>query len=77
MMKKFMLLTSISLLLISCNKAKDVEYYLKHPEERQTKLDECLKNLAEASKDKECKNAGIALNKSMFNSNNTKMPQIK
>lgn len=77
MTKNFSLIIFITFLLTSCNKAKDVEYYLEHPEERQAKLDECLKNPAKASKDKECKNAGTAFNKSMFNSNNTKMPQIK
>lgn len=77
MTKKFLFTALIALILTSCEKTHDVEYYLKHPEERKAKLEKCRNNPAEASRDDNCKNVKAAELRRMFDSSNTGMPKIK
>jgi predicted small lipoprotein YifL len=65
MKKLFLLLMAISLLFViaACG-SKDTEYYMSHPDELKTKLEECKQlSAAEMMADRECTAVGNAMSK--------------
>jgi predicted small lipoprotein YifL len=65
MKKLFLLLMTLSVLFViaACG-SKDTEYYMSHPDELKTKLEECKQlSAAEMMADRECAAVGNAMSK--------------
>ena len=80
-----LIVSAMFLFLVACDNeatvAKehtyDVQYYIGHVKERKEKLAECGNNPGELSSTANCINASAAMNKSIFDPNNSEMPKIR
>ena len=74
-----LLMLTTSLLLSGCGQSEpthDVQYYLDHPDEMNTKIKQCENNPGELMKTPNCQNAMEAHSKKML-SGEGEMPKIK